>query len=222
MGLDQSAFNSLKTSIRFDISSDFCLRFGHSDIVCPYETYCKFRHNDRCPQCDLYCVPKYNLPGERKHDEEECQMNKGRGKDLDIQSTREKTNKHDEECELCKKYVSVENPIFSRFYGILPNCDHVVCLQCAAKLRVGMSFDGRHNIIICPCCRSYSPFYAASSRWITGAEKAEFLTQTVESFKTLVCQFCTEASNSEVPHGTNICYHFRAMPNGKSLFTLDS
>lgn len=88
--------------------------------------------------------------------------------------------------EMC--VVCLEPVTSPRLFGLLPNCQHCVCVQCIRSWRksdVGAGVNKR-----CPMCRTISHFYIPSKKWVVDAtEKEALVAKYVKRLMTVPCKY---------------------------------
>ncbi|GFV78476.1 uncharacterized protein TNCV_3477911 [Trichonephila clavipes] len=95
-----------------------------------------------------------------------------------------------EACTMCQEVIRKKRFFDERRFGLLRNCDHVVCYGCVRKLcespgdgvNLSQKFGVALGPVHCPACDVVSDQVAASSYWIAGAEKIEFFKSFNKNF----------------------------------------
>ncbi|KAH8295825.1 hypothetical protein KR018_010637 [Drosophila ironensis] len=195
---------------KVDIST---LQPASLDEVCPYESpcawgeHCPYRiHLELCEMCDQYCLHPTDQAQRKKHNRE-CLQQHEQAMELSFAIARSK----DKTCGICFETIMEKDGREKRF-GILPNCNHIFCLECIRKWRQAKQFE--HKITrACPECRVCSDFVCPSAFWVdTKEEKEKLLSDYRAALGAKDCKYFKKGEG-KCPFG-NKCFYKHALPNG--------
>ncbi|EDV97247.1 GH14787 [Drosophila grimshawi] len=197
-------------------SQDIEIKQGepHSlDEVCPYESpcpygkYCPYRiHMELCEMCDQYCLHPTDQAQRKKHNRE-CLQQHEQAMELSFAIAQSK----DKTCGICFDTI-MEKAGREKRFGILPNCNHIFCLECIRTWRQAKQFE--HKITrACPECRVCSDFVCPSAFWVeTKEEKDKLLNDYRAALGAKDCKYFKKGEG-KCPFG-NKCFYKHALPNG--------
>ncbi|GFR14999.1 uncharacterized protein TNCT_548101 [Trichonephila clavata] len=110
-----------------------------------------------------------------------------------------------EACTMCQEVIRKKRFFDERRFGLLRNCDHVVCYGCVRKLCESSGEDNNFSRkfgvalgpVHCPECDVVSDKVAASSKRIVGAEKVEFFKSFNKNFSSdkIISQMTNDFKN---------------------------
>lgn len=142
---------------------------------CRYGDNCKFVHGLVCPLCKKPCLFPDDPQQNEKHNKT-CRLK------IEIEESK------DLMCAMCKLKV-VEN---NRKFGVLPDCNDVLCVPCLKEYRSTTSKAE------CPICQTPSPFLIPSHCFPQTAERKAELT---EAFKLKMSKIACKYFD----HGNGVC-----------------
>ncbi|KAM7356027.1 makorin 1 [Cochliomyia hominivorax] len=175
--------------------------------VCPYNMYCAYAiHLELCEMCDQFCLHPSDESQRKKH-KKECLQQHEQAMELSFAIARSK----DKTCGICFDTI-MEKAGREKRFGILPNCNHIFCLECIRKWRQAKQFE--HKITrSCPECRVASDFVCPSAFWVETKEEKDKLLGDYR--KALVIKDCKyfKKGDGKCPFG-NKCFYKHALPNG--------
>ncbi|XP_034106901.1 probable E3 ubiquitin-protein ligase makorin-1 [Drosophila albomicans] len=183
------------------------------DDVCPYESpcpyaqYCPYRiHMELCEMCDQYCLHPTDQAQRKKHNRE-CLQQHEQAMELSFAIAQSK----DKTCGICFDTI-MEKAGREKRFGILPNCNHIFCLECIRTWRQAKQFE--HKITrACPECRVCSDFVCPSAFWVeTKEEKDKLLNDYRAALGAKDCKYFKKGEG-KCPFG-NKCFYKHALPNG--------
>ncbi|XP_016979864.1 probable E3 ubiquitin-protein ligase makorin-1 [Drosophila rhopaloa] len=181
--------------------------------VCPYESpcvwgeLCPYRiHMELCEMCDQYCLHPTDQAQRKKHNRE-CLQQHEQAMELSFAIARSK----DKTCGICFDTI-MEKAGREKRFGILPNCNHIFCLECIRTWRQAKQFE--HKITrACPECRVCSDFVCPSAFWVeTKEEKDKLLNDYRAALGAKDCKYFKKGEG-KCPFG-NKCFYKHALPNG--------
>lgn len=124
---------------------DFVFKHGEPNSleeVCPYESpcpygeYCPYRiHMELCEMCDQYCLHPTDQAQRKKH-KRECLQQHEQAMELSFAIAQSK----DKTCGICFDTI-MEKAGREKRFGILPNCNHIFCLECIRTWRQAKQFE---------------------------------------------------------------------------------
>ncbi|XP_054732857.1 probable E3 ubiquitin-protein ligase makorin-1 [Anastrepha obliqua] len=185
-----------------------------SEMVCPYEgpcpygAYCSYGiHMELCKMCDQLCLHPSDQTQRRKHNQE-CLQQHEQAMEWSFAIARSK----DKTCGICFDTI-MEKAGREKRFGILPNCNHIFCLECIRKWRQAKQFE--HKITrSCPECRVSSDFVCPSAFWVeTKEEKDKLLNDYRLALGVKDCKYFKKG-DGKCPFG-NKCFYKHALPNGE-------
>ncbi|XP_017072450.1 probable E3 ubiquitin-protein ligase makorin-1 [Drosophila eugracilis] len=183
------------------------------DEVCPYESpcawgeLCPYRiHMELCEMCDQFCLHPTDQAQRKKHNRE-CLQQHEQAMELSFAIARSK----DKTCGICFDTI-MEKAGREKRFGILPNCNHIFCLECIRTWRQAKQFE--HKITrACPECRVCSDFVCPSAFWVeTKEEKDKLLNDYRSALGAKDCKYFKKGEG-KCPFG-NKCFYKHALPNG--------
>ncbi|KAH8419642.1 hypothetical protein KR222_011657 [Zaprionus bogoriensis] len=175
---------------------------------CPYGEYCPYRiHMELCEMCDQYCLHPTDQAQRKKHNRE-CLQQHEQAMELSFAIAQSK----DKTCGICFDTI-MEKAGREKRFGILPNCNHIFCLECIRTWRQAKQFE--HKITrACPECRVCSDFVCPSAFWVeTKEEKDKLLNDYRAALGSKDCKYFKKGEG-KCPFG-NKCFYKHALPNGK-------
>lgn len=86
----------------------------------------------------------------------------------------------DKTCGICYETVLDKTSREKQRFGILPNCNHVFCVQCIRTWRQAKNFDTKATRS-CPVCRKTSDFICPSNFWVETQEEKNKLIEDYKS-----------------------------------------
>ncbi|XP_067646161.1 probable E3 ubiquitin-protein ligase makorin-1 [Eurosta solidaginis] len=174
---------------------------------CPYGVYCAYGiHLELCKMCDQFCLHPSDQTQRKKHNQE-CLQQHEQAMEWSFAIARSK----DKTCGICFDTI-MEKAGREKRFGILPNCNHIFCLECIRKWRQAKQFE--HKITrSCPECRVCSDFVCPSEFWVeTKEEKDKLLTDYRLALGIKDCKYFKKG-DGKCPFG-NKCFYKHALPNG--------
>ncbi|XP_036325687.1 probable E3 ubiquitin-protein ligase makorin-1 [Rhagoletis pomonella] len=174
---------------------------------CPYGAYCAYGvHMELCKMCDQFCLHPSDQTQRRKHNQE-CLQQHEQAMEWSFAIARSK----DKTCGICFDTI-MEKAGREKRFGILPNCNHIFCLECIRKWRQAKQFE--HKITrSCPECRVSSDFVCPSAFWVeTKEEKDKLLNDYRVALGVKDCKYFKKG-DGKCPFG-NKCFYKHALPNG--------
>lgn len=182
-----------------------------SSEMCPYEDRCPYLkcgylHAEYCDMCGQFRLHPTDKEERRKHFNECIQRHE---KDMELSFAIARSQ--DKTCGVCFDIIMEKSGREQRF-GILPNCNHVFCLECIRKWRQAKQFE--HKITrACPECRTPSDYVCPSAFWVeTKEEKDKLLTDYKAALGEKDCKYFKKGEG-KCPFG-NKCFYKHALPNG--------
>ncbi|XP_075163822.1 makorin 1 [Haematobia irritans] len=175
---------------------------------CPYGIYCAYGiHMELCEMCDQFCLHP-NDEDQRKKHKKECLQQHEQAMELSFAVARSM----DKTCGICFDTI-MEKAGREKRFGILPNCNHIFCLECIRKWRQAKQFE--HKITrSCPECRVSSDFVCPSAFWVeTKEEKDKLLGDYRKALGIKDCKYFKNG-DGKCPFG-NKCFYKHALPNGE-------
>uniref|UniRef100_A0A1I8M144 RING-type E3 ubiquitin transferase n=1 Tax=Musca domestica TaxID=7370 RepID=A0A1I8M144_MUSDO len=174
---------------------------------CPYGMFCVYAiHMELCEMCDQFCLHPNDEEQRKKH-KKECLQQHEQAMELSFAVARSK----DKTCGICFDTI-MEKAGREKRFGILPNCNHIFCLECIRKWRQAKQFE--HKITrSCPECRVSSDFVCPSAFWVeTKEEKDKLLGDYRKALGIKDCKYFKKG-DGKCPFG-NKCFYKHALPNG--------
>ncbi|XP_061395410.1 probable E3 ubiquitin-protein ligase makorin-1 [Musca vetustissima] len=175
---------------------------------CPYGMFCMYAiHMELCEMCDQFCLHPSDEDQRKKH-KKECLQQHEQAMELSFAIARSK----DKTCGICFDTI-MEKAGREKRFGILPNCNHIFCLECIRKWRQAKQFE--HKITrSCPECRVSSDFVCPSAFWVeTKEEKDKLLGDYRKALGIKDCKYFKKG-DGKCPFG-NKCFYKHALPNGE-------
>ncbi|KAI8041766.1 probable E3 ubiquitin-protein ligase makorin-1 [Drosophila gunungcola] len=181
--------------------------------LCPYESPYMWGdlcpngiHMELCEMCDQYCLHPTDQAQRKKH-KRECLQQHEQAMELSFAIARSK----DKTCGICFDTI-MEKAGREKRFGILPNCNHIFCLECIRTWRQAKQFE--HKITrACPECRVCSDFVCPSAFWVeTKEEKDKLLNDYRAALGAKDCKYFKKGEG-KCPFG-NKCFYKHALPNG--------
>lgn len=106
------------------------------ECPCPYGMYCAYAiHMELCEMCDQFCLHPTDEEQRKKH-KKECLQQHEQAMELSFAIARSK----DKTCGICFDTI-MEKAGREKRFGILPNCNHIFCLECIRKWRQAKQFE---------------------------------------------------------------------------------
>ncbi|XP_033149274.1 probable E3 ubiquitin-protein ligase makorin-1 [Drosophila busckii] len=174
---------------------------------CPYRQYCPYRiHLELCEMCDQFCMHPTDQAQRKKH-KRDCLQQHEQAMELSFAIAQSK----DKTCGICFDTI-MEKVGKEKRFGILPNCNHIFCLECIRTWRQAKQFE--HKITrACPECRVCSDFVCPSAFWVeTKEEKDKLLNDYRAALGAKDCKYFKKGEG-KCPFG-NKCFYKHALPNG--------
>lgn len=104
--------------------------------ICPYGVYCAYAlHMELCEMCDQFCLHPIDESQRKKH-KKDCLHQHEQAMELSFAIARSK----DKTCGICFDTI-MEKAGREKRFGILPNCNHIFCLECIRKWRQAKQFE---------------------------------------------------------------------------------
>lgn len=160
--------NATNSTEEFHSNVDPSITLCPYEVACPYGETCPYMHCEMCDMCGLYCLHPTNKDERKKHINE-CIKQHEKDMELSFAIARSK----DKTCGICFDTIMEKNGREKRF-GILPNCNHIFCLECIRKWRQAKQFENK-IVRSCPECRVSSDFVCPSPFWVDTKEDKEKL-----------------------------------------------
>ncbi|XP_055383558.1 probable E3 ubiquitin-protein ligase makorin-1 [Condylostylus longicornis] len=175
-------------------------------ISCPYGNYCSMIHGELCDMCGHYCLHPTDKVQRKKHINE-CLQQHEKDMELSFAIARSKNKT----CGICFDIIMEKNGKEKRF-GILPNCNHIFCLECIRKWRQAKQFENKITRS-CPECRISSDFVCPSAFWVENKDDKD---KVINEYKNALgdkdCKYFNKGEG-KCPFG-NKCFYKHALPNG--------
>lgn len=185
------------------------------NILCPYEMncvygdLCQYQHNMLCEMCGRFSLHPTDREQRKKHIAACIQQHE---KDMELSFAVARSK--DKTCGICFDIIMEKSGREQRF-GILPNCNHIFCLECIRKWRQAKQFDNK-IIRACPECRIPSDYVCPSAFWVeTKEEKDKLLTDYKNALGEKDCKYFKKGEG-KCPFG-NKCFYKHALPNGRRV-----
>ncbi|ESO85220.1 hypothetical protein LOTGIDRAFT_221472 [Lottia gigantea] len=188
----------------------------NSNVLCPYAAggecwygdNCTYLHGNQCELCGLNMLHPTDEE-QRKQHLLECTEQHEEDMELSFAIARSK----DKACGICMDIVVDKQPISERRFGILPNCNHIFCLNCIRKWRCAKQFENK-IIRACPECRVQSDFVAPSQYWVEAEEdKAKLIEGYKSALSSKPCRYFDQGKG-ECPFNEK-CFYLHAYPDGR-------
>ncbi|XP_055640618.1 probable E3 ubiquitin-protein ligase makorin-1 [Toxorhynchites rutilus septentrionalis] len=169
--------------------------------VCPYE------HGELCEFCGKFCLNPADMEQQRLHNAE-CIKQHERDMEHSFAIQRSK----DKVCGICLEVI-MEKPGRLPRFGILPNCNHIFCLECIRTWRQAKNFENKIKRG-CPTCRISSDFVCPSIIWVEDVhDKEKLIDDYKKACNTTHCKHFKQGSG-KCPFG-NKCFYKHALPSGE-------
>lgn len=188
--------------------SALCPYLKPGESKCRYGDRCEYEHGELCDLCGCYCLSP-NDSKQRKAHRTECIQQHQNDMELAFAVARSR----DKSCGICFEVI-MEKAREQRF-GILPNCNHIFCLECIRKWRQEKQFETK-IIRACPECRTTSDFVCPSAYWVdTKDDKDKLLSDYKKALEAKQCKYFKQGDGT-CPFG-NKCFYKHALKNGKRV-----
>ncbi|XP_035783992.1 probable E3 ubiquitin-protein ligase makorin-1 [Anopheles albimanus] len=173
---------------------------------CPLDDCCSV-HGQLCELCGKYALHPMNQEQQRKHNAECIKQH-----ELDMEHSFAVQRSRDKTCGVCLEII-LEKPPREQRFGILPNCNHIFCLDCIRTWRKMSNFE--NNIKRgCPTCRTPSDFVCPSFVWVeSGEEKERLIRDYKKACNSTDCKHFRKGAGT-CPFG-NRCFYRHATPEGE-------
>ena len=176
---------------------------------CPYVD-CERLHGDICEYCEKECLHPYNEEQRKKH-HAECL----REHEDDMVHSFRVAVSMGKQCGICMDTVLEKEPPSARRFGVLPNCNHIFCIECIRKWRQAKQFENK-IIRACPECRVTSDYVCPSKYWVEDeADKKELLDSYKVALGNKDCKHFKQGK-SDCPFG-NKCFYRHANAEGNKV-----
>lgn len=180
--------NATNSTEEFDSNVDPSITLCPYEVACPYGETCPYMHCEMCDMCGLYCLHPTNKDERKKHINE-CIKQHEKDMELSFAIARSK----DKTCGICFDTIMEKSGREKRF-GILPNCNHIFCLECIRKWRQAKQFENK-IVRSCPECRVSSDFVCPSPFWVdTKEDKEKLLSEYKLAMGTMDCKYFLKVS----------------------------
>jgi hypothetical protein len=161
--------------------------------ACRYGDNCKFVHGLVCTLCKKPCLFPEDLQQNEKH-AKTCRLK------LEIEESK------DLACALCKLKV-VEN---NRKFGLLPDCNDVICVPCLKEHRTSTSKAE------CPVCQAPSHFLIPSHSFPQNPDRKSELTEAFKlKMSKISCKYF-DHGNGVCKYGQHCHFHHNVEPGTNS------
>lgn len=189
--------------------STLCPYLKPGESTCRYGESCEYDlHGDLCDLCGCYCLDPTDKLQRKKHRTECIQQHEN-----DMELAFAVARSRDKSCGICFEVI-MEKSREQRF-GILPNCNHIFCLECIRKWRQEKQFETK-IIRACPECRTTSDFVCPSAYWVdTKDDKEKLLSDYKKALEAKQCKYFKQGDGT-CPFG-NKCFYKHALKNGKRV-----
>lgn len=179
---------SIEATEEADFEADPSITLCPYEVACPYGDTCPYLHCEMCDMCGLYCLHPTNKDERKKHINE-CIKQHEKDMELSFAIARSK----DKTCGICFDTIMEKNGREKRF-GILPNCNHIFCLECIRKWRQAKQFENK-IVRSCPECRVSSDFVCPSPFWVdTKEDKDKLLNEYKMALGAKDCKYFQKVS----------------------------
>lgn len=188
----------------------------HADsVLCPYYENsgvcmldsCPYEHGELCELCCKFCLNPADKEQQRQHNVECIKQH-----ELDMEHSFAIQRSKDKVCGICLEVI-MEKPGREQRFGILPNCNHIFCLECIRTWRKAKNFENKIKRG-CPTCRMSSDFVCPSIVWVEGHEdKDKLINDYKKACNTNHCKHFKQGSG-KCPFG-NKCFYKHALPSGQ-------
>lgn len=191
--------------IKDHIDSVQCPYYENSG-VCMLDT-CPYAHGELCELCGKFCLNPLDKEQQRQHNVECIKQH-----ELDMEHSFAIQRSKDKICGICLEVI-LEKPSREQRFGILPNCNHIFCLECIRTWRQAKNFENKIKRG-CPTCRISSDFVCPSIVWVESREeKDKLINDYKKACNTTHCKHFKQGSG-KCPFG-NKCFYKHALPNGQ-------
>lgn len=181
--------------------------YGEENSSCAWGEFSAYPiHMELCEMCDQYCLHPTDQVQRRSHNRE-CLQQHEQAMELSFAIARSK----DKTCGICFDTI-MEKAGREKRFGILPNCNHIFCLECIRTWRQAKQFENKITRA-CPECRVCSDFVCPSAFWMeTKEEKDKLLNDYRAALGAKDCKYFKKGEG-KCPFG-NKCFYKHALPNG--------
>lgn len=121
--------------IKDHIDSVQCPYYENSG-VCMLDT-CPYAHGEMCELCGKFCLNPLDKEQQRQHNVECIKQH-----ELDMEHSFAIQRSKDKICGICLEVI-LEKPSREQRFGILPNCNHIFCLECIRTWRQAKNFENK-------------------------------------------------------------------------------
>ncbi|XP_055527160.1 probable E3 ubiquitin-protein ligase makorin-1 [Wyeomyia smithii] len=184
-------------------------------VLCPYYENsgvcmlecCPYEHGELCELCGKFCLNPADKEQQRLHNVDCIKQH-----ELDMEHSFAIQRSKDKICGICLEVI-LEKPGREQRFGILPNCNHIFCLECIRTWRKAKNFENKIKRG-CPTCRISSDFVCPSIVWVEGREeKDKLINDYKKACNTTHCKHFKQGSG-KCPFG-NKCFYKHALPTGQ-------
>lgn len=184
-------------------------------VLCPYFENsgvcmlpdCPYEHGELCELCGKFCLNPADKEQQRLHNVDCIKQH-----ELDMEHSFAIQRSKDKICGICLEVI-LEKPGREQRFGILPNCNHIFCLECIRTWRKAKNFENKIKRG-CPTCRISSDFVCPSIVWVEGREeKDKLINDYKKACNTTHCKHFKQGSG-KCPFG-NKCFYKHALPTGQ-------
>lgn len=188
---------------------------GVDSSLCPYYEAsgccmidgCPYEHGELCELCGKFCLNPADPEQRRQHNAECIKQH-----ELDMEHSFAIQRSKDKICGICLEVI-LEKPGREQRFGILPNCNHIFCLECIRTWRKAKNFENKIKRG-CPTCRVSSDFVCPSIVWVEGSdEKDKLINDYKKACNTTHCKHFQQGTG-KCPFG-NKCFYKHALPSGQ-------
>lgn len=188
---------------------------GVDSSLCPYYEAsgccmldgCPYEHGELCELCGKFCLNPADPEQRRQHNAECIKQH-----ELDMEHSFAIQRSKDKICGICLEVI-LEKPDREQRFGILPNCNHIFCLECIRTWRKAKNFENKIKRG-CPTCRVSSDFVCPSIVWVEGSdEKDKLINDYKKACNTTHCKHFQQGTG-KCPFG-NKCFYKHALPSGQ-------
>lgn len=118
---------------------------GVDSSLCPYYEAsgccmidgCPYEHGELCELCGKFCLNPADPEQRRQHNAECIKQH-----ELDMEHSFAIQRSKDKICGICLEVI-LEKPGREQRFGILPNCNHIFCLECIRTWRKAKNFENK-------------------------------------------------------------------------------
>lgn len=188
---------------------------GVDSSLCPYYEAsgccmmdgCPYEHGELCELCGKFCLNPADPEQRRQHNAECIKQH-----ELDMEHSFAIQRSKDKICGICLEVI-LEKPGREQRFGILPNCNHIFCLECIRTWRKAKNFENKIKRG-CPTCRVSSDFVCPSIVWVEGSDdKDKLINDYKKACNTTHCKHFQQGLG-KCPFG-NKCFYKHALPSGE-------